>query len=132
MDLTTVIETVGQDDQRWLGSAHGTSSARSVTLDAALFTAGTHYPNGYLPSGTVLAQNTSTLRYGPYVTGGGTGSGTAAGVLLTPVKVNSGTSTPAGAMIQHGRVVTAYLPFQSGGGSIDATGKGQLTQIIWV
>lgn len=132
MDLTAVIETVGQDDQRWLGSAHGTSAGRSVTLDAALFTAGTHYPNGYLPSGTVLAQNTTTFRYGPYVTGGSAGSGTAAGVLLTPVKVATGTSTPSGAMISHGRVVTAFLPFQSGAGSIDATGKGQVTQITWV
>lgn len=132
MDLVPVIETVGQDDQRWLGSAHGTSSADSITLDAALFTAGTHYPNGYLPSGTVLAQNTSTLRYGPYTTGGGTGSGTAAGVLLTPVKITSGTSTPSGPILFHGEVLTAYLPFTSGAGSIDATGKGQLPLIRWV
>jgi hypothetical protein len=131
MDLSLVTETIGQDDQRWIGSAHGTSNARSITLDAALFTAGTHYPNGFLPSGTVLAQNTST-KYGPYTTGGANGMGTAVGVLLTPVKVASGTSTPAGAMIQHGRVVTAYLPFQSGAGSIDTTGKGQVTQITWV
>jgi hypothetical protein len=132
MDLSIVSEAIGQDDQRWLGSAHGTSAADSITLDASLFTAGTHYPNGYLPSGTVLAQNTSTLRYGPYVTSGSNGSGTAAGLLMTPVKIASGTATPSGAMLYHGEVVTAYLPFTSGGGSIDATGKGQLPLIKFI
>ncbi len=132
MDLSLVSEVIGQDDQRWLASAHGTGSGDPITLDAALFTAGTHYPNGYLPSGTVLAQNTSTLRYGPYTTGGATGSGTAAGLLLTPVKITSGTSTPSGPMVWHGEVATAYLPFTSGAGSIDATGKGQLPLIKFV
>lgn len=132
MDLSLISEVIGQDDQRWLGSAIGTSSGDSITLDAALFTAGTHYPNGYLPSGTALAQNTSTLRYGPYTTGGGTGSGTMAGHLLTPVKITTGTSTPSGALLWHGEVVSAYLPFTSGAGSVDATGKGQVPLIKYV
>jgi hypothetical protein len=131
MDLALTTESVGQDDQRWLGSAHGTSSARTITLDASLFTSGTHYPNGYIPSGTVLALKTSTGKYGPYTTGDAN-LGTAAGCLLTPVKVASGTSTPSGPLLQHGRVVTAFLPFTSGAGSVDATGKGQANQIIWV
>jgi hypothetical protein len=129
MDLVPTTETIGQDDQRWLGSAHGTSAGDSITLDASAFTAGTHYPNGYLPSGTALSFNTSTTKYGPYTTGGANGTGTAAGYLLTPVQIKSGTSTPSGVLYWHGEVVTAYLPFQSGAGSIDTTGKGQLAQI---
>jgi hypothetical protein len=129
MDLAPTIETIGQDDQRWLGTAHGTAAGDSITLDAAAFVAGTHYPNGYLPSGTCVSLNTSTSKYGPYTTGGANGTGTAAGFLLTPVQVKTGTSTPSGALYWHGEVVTAYLPFQSGTGSIDTTGKGQLSQI---
>lgn len=129
MDIVPVIETIGQDDQRWLGSAHGTTAGDTITLDASAFTAGTHYPNGYLPSGTCVSLNTSTNKYGPYTTGGANGTGTAAGFLLTAVQVKSGTSTPSGALYWHGEVVAANLPFQSGAGSIDATGKGQLAQI---
>jgi len=132
MDLVPVIETIGQDDQRWLGTAHGTSAGDSITLDAASFTAGTHYPNGYLPSGTCLAQNTGTLRFGPYTTGGATGTGVALGFLLTPIQIKSATSTPSGVLYFHGEVVAANLPFTSGAGSIDATGKGQLPQIKFV
>jgi hypothetical protein len=129
MDLVPTIESIGQDDQRWLGTAHGTSAGDPITLDASAFTAGTHYPNGYLPSGTAVSLNTSTNKYGPYTTGGANGTGTAAGFLLTPVQVKTGTSTPSGVLYWHGEVVTAYLPFQSGAGSIDTTGKGQLSQI---
>lgn len=129
MDLAITVESIGQDDQRWLGSAHGTANGDSITLDASAFTAGTHYPNGYLPSGTCVSLNTSTNKYGPYTTGGVNGTGTAAGYLLTPVQIKTGTSTPSGALFWHGEVITAYLPFQTGAGSIDATGKGQLTQI---
>lgn len=38
----------------------------SITLDVSAFTAGTHYPNGYIPSGTNLAKITATGLYGPY------------------------------------------------------------------
>jgi hypothetical protein len=133
MDLALTTETIGQDDQRWLGSAHGTSAGDAITLDASAFTAGTHYPNGYLPSGTCLSLNSSVSnKYGPYTTGGANGTGTALGFLLTPVQIKSGTSTPSGALYWHGEVVTANLPFTSGTGSIDATGKGQLPQIKFV
>jgi hypothetical protein len=53
------------EDRSWLGSAHGTTATRTVTLDVTAFTAGTHYPNGYIPSGTVLADIGGGL-FGPY------------------------------------------------------------------
>lgn len=130
MDLSPVIDTIGQDDQRWLGSAHGTASGDPITLDASLFTQNTHYPNGYLPSGTALSKHTVSGKYGPYTTGD-SNLGTAAGLLLTPTRIVSGTATPGGALMWHGEVVLANLPFQSGAGSIDSTGQGQLTQIHW-
>jgi hypothetical protein len=66
MNLSPTTETFYQDDQTWLGSAHGTSSARSITLDTSAFTSGTHYPNGYFPSGLPLGKITSSGKYGPY------------------------------------------------------------------
>lgn len=67
MDLQPISTTVTSlEDRSWLGSAHGTESTRSVTLDLALFTEATHYPNGEILSGTVLAKKTSTGLYGPY------------------------------------------------------------------
>ncbi len=66
MNLSPVTETFSNDDQSWLGSEHGTSSAASITLDTSAFTSGTHYPNGFFPSGLPLGKITSSGLYGPY------------------------------------------------------------------
>ncbi|MDX3839560.1 hypothetical protein [Streptomyces europaeiscabiei] len=84
MNLTQTTESFGQDDQSWLASAHGTDTARSITLDTSAFTAGTHYPNGYFPSGLAVGKIAASGKYGPYagrtsevqtvtITGGPTG-----------------------------------------------------------
>lgn len=64
MDLSVRTDLFALDDQSWLGSARGTQSARTVTLKTAAFTAGTHYPNGYFPSGLALAIPTSGANAG--------------------------------------------------------------------
>lgn len=71
------------EKRSWLLSQHGTDpgTTPSITLDVSAFTAGVHYPNGYIPSGTALARITATGLYGPYtvsnevqtVTEGGSG-----------------------------------------------------------
>lgn len=68
MDLSLRTTTFGADDQSWLGSAHGTDSTESVTLDVSAFTAGLHYTalGGYFKSGIPLAKITSSGLYGPY------------------------------------------------------------------
>lgn len=66
MNLAPVTESFGQEDQSWLGSAHGTQSARPVTIDVTKLTKDTHYPNGYLPSGTPLALLIETGLFAPY------------------------------------------------------------------
>lgn len=53
------------EDRSWLASDHGTTATRTITLDVSAFTEGTHYPNGFIPSGTVLAELASGL-FGPY------------------------------------------------------------------
>jgi hypothetical protein len=126
MNLNPVRETVGQDDQSWLGSAHGTSSAESITLDLSTFTANTHYPNGYLPSGTPLGLITASSKYGIYddVTPATDGRQTLVGFLLSPVRVVAyGPGTVVGdahgALLTHGRIVLAKLPFAI----VDTAGK---------
>jgi hypothetical protein len=127
VDLTLTTETFNQDDQSWLGSAHGTSSGRPVTLDASKgFVAGTHYPNGYLPSGTPLGKVTAGGKYGLYDDAASDGRQTLVGHLLSPVKVSSGTATPSGSLYEHGRVVAANLPF-----AVDAAGKADVVGRIW-
>lgn len=80
----SVSSTPYQVERRnWLLSQHGTDpgTTPSITLDVSAFTAGVHYPNGYIPSGTPVAKITASGLYGPYsvtdevqtVTEGGTG-----------------------------------------------------------
>lgn len=56
------------EDRSWDLSPHGSEpgTTPSITLDVSTFTAGTHYPDGYLPSGLPLGRITATGLYGPY------------------------------------------------------------------
>jgi len=122
MNLTTTTETFGQDDQSWLASAHGTSSARTITLDTSAFTAGTHYPNGYFPSGLPLGKITASGLYGPYDNAASDGTETLAGFLFTSVDAPSvNTIDPQGGLLWHGAVVESRLPV-----SVDSSGKADV------
>lgn len=128
MDLSLRTESFGQDDQSWLGSEHGTSSARSITLDKSAFNSGTHYPDGYFKSGIPLGRITASGLYGPYTSGATNGTQTLAGFLFTAVPVRTSADVdPVGAMLDHGRVVEARLPVP-----VDAAGKTSVgTRIIF-
>ena len=118
MDLSVTSESWGGDDQSWLAASHGQDMARSITLDTSAFTEATHYPDGYVLSGTPLGQITASGLYAPYASGATDGTETLAGFLLTPVKMTSGGADVGGALFEHGRVVEANLPIE-----IDAAGK---------
>lgn len=123
MDLTIKTQSYGQEDQTWLGSAHGTETGEPVTLQANLFTLGTHYPDGFLKSGIVLGKVTATGLYGPYSDAAVDGRTVAVGILLAsvqlPTTVDANTK-PQGSMIRHGIVVESKLI------GIDANGKTDL------
>lgn len=122
MTEIAVTTTGYQAEKRnWLLGPHGTDPGTNpgITLDASLFTAGTHYPNGYIPSGTVISP-----AGGPY-----SGSGAAAGILFSSVRVSSATAKIGGALVRHGFVKTTRLPFQSGAGSLGAGGAAALPLI---
>lgn len=122
MDLSVKTETFGDDDQRWLAASHGVDLARSITLDTSAFTANTHYPNGYIRSGTPLGKITATDLYGPYTPAASDGTDVLAGFLLSPVKPGASASVDVGgALFEHGRVVEANLPI-----AIDANGKADV------
>ena len=102
-------ETFGGGDLSWLGSTHGIANARTEILDISTFTAGTHYPNGYIPSGLPVAKVGGVLVPYDATEGTTTGAGVLAGFVLTdqPVVGTSGFGVP---LIDHGRVKTAKLP----------------------
>ncbi len=56
MDISVRTEAWTVENRAWLGSRDGTPYTESITLDTSAFTANTHYPNGYVPSGLVLAK----------------------------------------------------------------------------
>ena len=53
-------------NMEWLGSNHGIRNARTEILDISTFTAATHYPNGYIPSGMPVAKVGGVHRAGLY------------------------------------------------------------------
>lgn len=130
MDLTTKSQTWGADDQSWRLSRKGLDTARSITLDPAAFTEGTHYPDGFLKSGIPLAKRTSDGRYVPYATAGTGGAELFEGFLVGNVHVKSaGASLPddvGGALQWEGVIDCRFVP--GGKAVIDADAVTQAGQ----
>jgi len=102
-------ETFGGGDLSWLGSTHGIADARTEILDVSAFTANTHYPAGFIPSGTPVAKVGGLLVPFDDDDEATTGAGVLAGFVLTDQKV-VGTADFAVPLLDHGRVRTAKLP----------------------
>lgn len=102
-------ETLGGGDQSWLGSTHGIANARTEVLDISTFTAGTHYPNGYIPSGLPVAKVGGVLVPYDATEGTTTAAGVLAGFVLTDQKVD-GAADFGVPLLDHGRVKVANLP----------------------
>lgn len=101
----------GAGDFRWLRSTHAIWNGRTESLDIGAFTAGTHYPNGYIPSGTPVALVAGQLV--PYdsaeVTT--TNAGVLAGHILTDIPVVAGSTEDLNVpVLDHGRVNPARVP----------------------
>ncbi|MFF1382777.1 head decoration protein [Arthrobacter sp. NPDC058288] len=102
-------ESFGSGNMSWLGSAHAIENAQTAMLDISAFTAGTHYPDGYIRSGTPVAKVAGALVPYDATEGTVTGAGILAGFVLTDQKV-VGTADFAVPLFDHGRVKTANLP----------------------
>ncbi|MCA1185713.1 head decoration protein [Saccharopolyspora sp. 6T] len=113
MDLKLSTESFAADDQSWLGSRDGVEYAHSVTLNTSSFTAGTHYPNGFFPSGLPLGRITASGLAGPYDSEATDGRENFIGFLLFSLRTpKDGTSPVVGAVLERGRVVVDRLPVE--------------------
>lgn len=129
MDLALQSEKFLQGDQTWLGSEHGTTNARSVTIVTSSLTPATHFKDGFIPSGTPLAQYTSGAnagKYTVYASGGANGAGTLVGFLLDSVPVRNASRDVVGALLDHGRIVLAKLPI-----TVDSAGQSAVAGRLW-
>lgn len=134
-DIGVTSTTRQAENRSWLLSPHGTEPGTnpSVTIDVAKFIAGTHYPNGYVPSGTVLSKVTATGLWGPYDSTVSDGREIVTegriGILFGSLPINTGSTKVGGATVVHGFVDPAKLPFQSGAGALDTAAKTALRLI---
>jgi len=110
VDLTLRTEAFGVDDQSWLGSAHGTDSTESITLDTSAFTPSVHYPDGYFKSGIPLGLIAATGLYGPYA------------ALTTEVQTVTITGTPTGGTytLTYSGQTTAAIPYNATAAQVQA------------
>lgn len=104
------------------------------TLDISKFTAGTHFPNGFIPSGCAVAKVTATGLLGPYDDTKSDGTQTLYGFTYADVRAvrQNGTTTTkvgTGIVVNDAIISVGKLPFQSGAGSVDANGKADVPTI---
>lgn len=97
-------ESFGTDDLRWLGSEHGTHHARSGVLNPASFS--TLIKDGFIPSGVPLSEVDGEL----VLYNAAANAGDFAGHLLTPQRVVNPTEKLNVPVMDHGRVLTSFLP----------------------
>ena len=102
MQLKTVTERWGSGSQKWLGSAHGTNAAQTVTIDGS--TLSVFAADGVIPAGTPL-KNAAAGKVAPVTAAGDT----LAGFLLTDQSFE-GAGDVVAPMLDHGRVRVDYLP----------------------
>lgn len=138
-DIGVYTTAVQAEDLSWDLSNPGVAYVEGGTLDIALFTAAQHYPNGFIPAGTVLGKKTSTGLLGPYLNAAADGTEVAVGILrgsIHALKPNTGVAkAKVGCAVLKAFAVVdpAKLPFTSvtaaAGGYIDAAGKTDLSKI---
>jgi hypothetical protein len=138
-DISVATVNYQVEKRAWLLSPHGTEpgATPTITLDVSAFTAATHYPNGYVPSGLVLGKITASGLYGPYDDTAADGRQTAVGFLFSSVKVPADTTKNVGiAVLQAFAVVKlAKLPIANGAtgrGYIDAAGQTDLPRVHFI
>lgn len=109
----------------------GTGFTVGGTLSVAAFTAATHYPNGFFPSGLPLGLMTASGLYGPYDATATDGRQTLAGLLFSSTKVPNpaDTSKNVGAAILQAFAVVklSKLPI-----ALAAAGQANLPRIHFI
>lgn len=123
-DISVSRTSFQNENRSWLHGSHGTEAGTnpSVTLDISLF-AGL-YPNGFIPSGVVIAKVTATGLWGPAdgtaTDGRQTWNDGTVGHLFSSVSVRPGSTKVGGARVVHGFINPDRLPIKTGAGSATA------------
>lgn len=134
----TVRRTTAQSERRsWLipqNESIGFGYTPSISLLPSAFTAATHYPNGFIPSGTIVGRITASGLYGPFDAAATDGRQDAANarILFSSITVNfldltkplGGAGLAAFAVVSRGK-----LPFATGAGAITAAVETALKTI---
>jgi len=130
-DISVQSTSYQTEKRSWLLSEWGQGPGEnpSVTVDISAFTAGTHYPNGFIPSGTAVGVVTATsdanhTTVGPYDNAAVDGRQTCVGLLHSAVKVPNladTTKDAGGALVKCGFIKLSKLPF-----ALDAAGQADL------
>lgn len=137
-DIGVYTQSFQAEDLSWdLTPPHGGFDQNGV-IDVSGFTAAQHYPNGYIPSGTVLAKNGAGDLV-PYLNSAADTTNTAVGILkgsITVLNPNGTAKSKVGCAYRvHGIVSAGHLPFDStsaaAGGYIDAAGETDLKLIYF-
>ena len=103
MQFSSKREGWTSDNQSWLGSAHGTDVARTVTIDGTTLTGF----DGVIPSGTPLKATTGG-KYAPV----DAAADVLAGFLLT-AQAFDGASDVVAPLLDRGRVRATRLPAEA-------------------
>lgn len=117
MDLQISSETFTTVDWTWLASKFGVDTAKSATVLLSACDEETHYPEGRLKPGLILAHFTSGANNGlwaPYVedNAAGTGLAVAAGIVLDGFRVRRDSAGALVATVTAGAVILAGVPLQ--------------------
>lgn len=112
MDISPVTTSYTPEDNSWAVSADW---VETVTIDGAVgFVPATHFPAGVLPSGTAIAKITASGKYALYAEAAGDGRTVFAGLTSGDVAI-SATKSVGAAMLTHGQIREAKLPFAVAG-----------------
>lgn len=116
-------ESYGGGDQSWLGSMRDVVTARTVTIDRTALTPATHFPQGYVRSGTPLAIVAGKAV--PFNAAGSGGADVLAGFLLTDQPVIGAGDLPS-PLLDSGRIRVSRLPVAF---AVPAAGKDATTLV---
>lgn len=128
MDLKARVRTFKAGSFKHLKTDKGRKTTETITLDVSKFTAGTHYPNGFIPAGVFLGKVTATGKYGPYDDTLTNGQEVCVGMTADRYRIDplDAPTLIVGALQWEGHVIEANLPITGAAGAIDAAGKTDL------
>lgn len=125
-------EDFGGSDMSWLLNDDSIDKSRTELVDISTFTKNTHYPDGYILSGTPVAKVGGVLVPFDTTVGTTTGAGVLAGHITTDQSTD-GVADFAAPLLAKGQVVASKVPGTSGfAAAVAVAAKRGNTNTIYV